>query len=123
MKLFITAFIVLAFTKTTVFVNPGKTLAERVNQQIVMRYGNDNPIKIKFLHQKRGKPPLTFNNIMLSISNQFDSLRPASFENMLIEGTGGIEIIVKPQGKEFKIIMNHIQGDVLGVLSDGWDLM
>ena len=73
MKLLIIAFIVLAFTNTTVFVHQGKTLADRENQQIVQRY--DNPIKIKFLHQKRGKPPLTFNNITLSVSNQFDSLR------------------------------------------------
>ena len=46
--------------------------------------------------------------------NQFDSIRSSAFENMLIEGTGGCEVIVKPDKrneKEFKILINWITWD------------
>lgn len=87
MKFFITIFIVLVFTKIAVFEYSGKTPANRENQKVLFQNSN-NPIKIKFLHQKRGKPPLTFNNFKLSITNQFDSLRwylfPTNLNDSLI---------------------------------------
>lgn len=43
--------------------------------------------------------------------NMFTRQRSDSWENMLIEGTGGVEVIVKPQGDAFKVIIRHIMWD------------
>lgn len=46
----------------------------------------------------------------------FDRIRSSSFENILLEGTGGAEVIVKPvKGKsdEYDVILNHIPWDRL----------
>lgn len=46
--------------------------------------------------------------------NSFDKTRSSSFENMLIEGSGGCEVIVKPiKEDDFKIIINNIPWDRL----------
>ncbi len=45
--------------------------------------------------------------------NMFDRTRSSAFEHMLLEGTGGCEVIVKPAGDEFKVIINHIMWDRL----------
>ena len=46
--------------------------------------------------------------------NFFNQKRSAAWENLLIEGTGGLEILVKPKGdNDYKVIINHIQWDRL----------
>ena len=46
--------------------------------------------------------------------NMYERQRSDTWENMLIEGTGGIEIIVKAKGdKDYKIIIRHIMWDRL----------
>lgn len=46
--------------------------------------------------------------------NNFDQVRSACWENLLIEGTCGAEVIVKPNKEEgFKIIVNHLMWDRL----------
>lgn len=45
--------------------------------------------------------------------NDFDQKRSQTWENILIEGTGGCEVIVKPAKKGFKILINHIMWDRL----------
>ena len=46
--------------------------------------------------------------------NAFDQTRSACWENILIEGTCGAEIIVKPKGDDdYKIIINHLMWDRL----------
>lgn len=45
--------------------------------------------------------------------NMYERVRSDTWENMLIEGTGGVEIIVKPQGDAFKVILRHIMWDRL----------
>jgi hypothetical protein len=46
--------------------------------------------------------------------NMFDRKRSDTWENMLIEGTGGLEIIVKPSKDEkYKVVINHIMWDRL----------
>lgn len=43
--------------------------------------------------------------------NIFEKTRSSAFENMLIEGIGGCEVIVKPVKDEFKVIINQIPWD------------
>jgi hypothetical protein len=43
--------------------------------------------------------------------NFYPQLRSASWENLTVEGTGGVEIIVKPYGKDFKICIHNIMWD------------
>lgn len=46
--------------------------------------------------------------------NMYERHRSDAWENMLVEGTGGIEVIVKPKGdNEFKIIIRQIMWDRL----------
>ena len=46
--------------------------------------------------------------------NMYERQRSDAWENMLIEGTGGVEVIVKPKDDEtFKIIIRHIMWDRL----------
>ena len=46
--------------------------------------------------------------------NLYERKRSDAWENLLIEGTGGLEIIVKPKGdEEFKILIRHIMWDRL----------
>lgn len=45
--------------------------------------------------------------------NFYPQLRSAAWENLCIEGTGGVEIVAKPSGKDFKICMYHIPWDRL----------
>src|SRR3989304_4625178 len=46
--------------------------------------------------------------------NLYERKRSDAWENILIEGTGGLEIIVKPTGdEEFKILIRHIMWDRL----------
>jgi hypothetical protein len=39
--------------------------------------------------------------------------RSAAWDNLCVEGSGGVEVIVKPRGDGFKIFINHIQWDRL----------
>ena len=39
---------------------------------------------------------------------RFDSLRSAAFENMIVEGYGGAEVIVEPRGDRFEVTINRI---------------
>src|SRR5260221_11608629 len=43
--------------------------------------------------------------------NIFEKTRSLAFENMLIEGIGGCEVIVKPVKDEFKVVINQIPWD------------
>ena len=43
--------------------------------------------------------------------NFYAQLRSSAWDNLTVEGTGGVEVIVKPQGKDFKIVINHISWD------------
>lgn len=43
--------------------------------------------------------------------NFYNQLRSAAWENLCVEGSGGLDIIVKPQGNSFKITINHIMWD------------
>jgi hypothetical protein len=43
--------------------------------------------------------------------NFYGQLRSAAWDNLTVEGTGGVDIIVKPQGNSFKIVINHIMWD------------
>ena len=43
--------------------------------------------------------------------NFYNQLRSAAWDNLTVEGTGGLEVVVKPQGKSFKIEINHIPWD------------
>ena len=43
--------------------------------------------------------------------NMFERVRSDAWENLLIEGSGGAEIIVKPKGNSFKIVIRQIQWD------------
>lgn len=45
--------------------------------------------------------------------NFYAQVRSAAWDNLTVEGIGGIEVIVKPQGKDFKIVLNHISWDRL----------
>ena len=45
--------------------------------------------------------------------NFYAQLRSAAWDNLTVEGTGGLEVVVKPQGKSFKIEINHIPWDRL----------
>ena len=45
--------------------------------------------------------------------NAFDQTRSAAWENLLIEGTCGAEIIVKPKSDDYKVIINHLMWDRL----------
>jgi hypothetical protein len=41
----------------------------------------------------------------------YQQLRSQAWDNLCVEGTGGIEVIVKPYGKEFKICLHHVMWD------------
>lgn len=41
-------------------------------------------------------------------ANKFDGLASDVYEDLLIEGLGGVEVIVKGKGKKRKIVINHI---------------
>lgn len=43
--------------------------------------------------------------------NFYPQLRSSAWENLTVEGTGGVEVIVKPYGKDFKICIHHIMWD------------
>ena len=43
--------------------------------------------------------------------NFYNQLRSSAWDNLTVEGTGGLEVVVKPQGKSFKIEINHIPWD------------
>lgn len=43
--------------------------------------------------------------------NFYSQLRSAAWDNLCVEGTGGLEVVVKPYGKEFKICIHHIMWD------------
>ena len=43
--------------------------------------------------------------------NMWGDIRSNIWDNLIIEGCGGCEVIVKPQGKDFKIVLNHIRWD------------
>ncbi len=43
--------------------------------------------------------------------NFFHQLRSAAWDNLTVEGTGGVEVIVKPYGKDFKICIHHVMWD------------
>lgn len=45
--------------------------------------------------------------------NMFERARSDAWENMLIEGTGGIEVIVKPKDDSYKVIIRQIMWDRL----------
>ena len=45
--------------------------------------------------------------------NFYSQTRSAAWDNLLVEGTGGVEVIVKPKGDGFKIIINHLMWDRL----------
>ncbi len=44
-------------------------------------------------------------------SNDFDQIRSAAFENLLVEGTGFAEVVASPDGDTTRVTINHI----------GWD--
>ena len=46
-------------------------------------------------------------------NNNYDQIRSAAWDNLLVEGTGAVEVIVKPKGQGFEIILNHVQWDRL----------
>jgi hypothetical protein len=41
----------------------------------------------------------------------YHQLRSQAWDNLCVEGTGGIEVIVKPYGKDFKICLHHVMWD------------
>ena len=43
--------------------------------------------------------------------NFYNQLRSSAWDNLTVEGTGGLEVIVKSQGKDFRITLNHIPWD------------
>jgi hypothetical protein len=43
--------------------------------------------------------------------NFFSQLRSQAWDNLTIEGTGGLEVVVKPYGKDFKICLHHVMWD------------
>lgn len=43
--------------------------------------------------------------------NMWGDIRSHIWDNLIIEGSGGCEVIVKPQGKDFKIVLNNIRWD------------
>jgi len=45
--------------------------------------------------------------------NFFDQTRSAAWENILIEGTCGAEVLVKPKGDDYKIVVRHLMWDRL----------
>lgn len=45
--------------------------------------------------------------------NFYSQLRSAAWDNLCVEGTGGLEVVVKPYGKDFKICIHHIMWDRL----------
>lgn len=45
--------------------------------------------------------------------NHFDQTRSAAWENILIEGTCGAEVIVRPDKDDYKVIINHLMWDRL----------
>ena len=63
-------------------------------------------------HQKQAEAATESIRFVLQ-NNSFDRVRTDAFDNMLIEGTGGCEVIVKPEGKEYKVIINTIYWDRL----------
>ena len=45
--------------------------------------------------------------------NMYERHRSDAWENMLIEGTGGVEVLVKPKGDTYKVIIRQIMWDRL----------
>lgn len=45
--------------------------------------------------------------------NMYRQTRSSAWENLTIEGTAGIEVMVEPKGDEFRIVLNHIMWDRL----------
>ena len=43
--------------------------------------------------------------------NFYDQKRSGAWDNLLVEGTGGIEVCVKPKGDGFRIFINHVMWD------------
>ena len=43
--------------------------------------------------------------------NMWGDIRGSIWDNLIIEGSGGCEIIVKPKDNDFKIVINHIRWD------------
>ena len=43
--------------------------------------------------------------------NFYNQLRSSAWDNLTVEGTGGIEVDVKEYGKDFKIVLHHIMWD------------
>lgn len=43
--------------------------------------------------------------------NAFPHTRSAVFDNIIVEGTGGVEVILKETGEGFRAVINHIQWD------------
>ena len=43
--------------------------------------------------------------------NMWGDIRGAIWDNLIIEGSGGCEVIVKPRDNDFKIVINHIRWD------------
>jgi hypothetical protein len=43
--------------------------------------------------------------------NFYPQLRSSAWDNLTVEGTGGVEVIVKSYGKDFKICIHHIMWD------------
>ena len=43
--------------------------------------------------------------------NMWGDVRSDVWDNLIIEGSGGCEVIVKPQGNDFRIVINHIRWD------------
>ena len=43
--------------------------------------------------------------------NFYNQIRSQAWDNMLVEGTGGVEVTVKDKGDSFKIVINHVHWD------------
>lgn len=43
--------------------------------------------------------------------NFYDQLRSSAWDNLLLEGTGGLEVVVKAKGDDFRITINHVPWD------------
>lgn len=46
-------------------------------------------------------------------NNNYSDVRSACWDNIVIEGTGGCEVLVKPDGDDFRITIRHIMWDRL----------
>jgi len=43
--------------------------------------------------------------------NFYNQLRSSAWDHLTVEGTGGLEVMVKPQGKDFRIVLNSVSWD------------